>query len=147
MADISADYAGIAETSSQLSTQCGIIIPEIYNLMSRVDTLLDNGLYLEQASPALKTAYEEFSRSLQLAASNIQGWANILTGISDSFKSNDAALFASSLSGIDGEGGYEVTAEQVETPVNDPPEWDDSKGLEGPTGTWNEDHTVFTPNS
>jgi hypothetical protein len=146
MADISADYAGIAETSSQLTTQCGIIIPEIYTLMGRVDTLLDNGLYLEQASPALKTAYEEFSRSLQMAASNIQGWANILTGISDSFKNNDAALFASSLSGIDGEGGYETTAEEVTTPTDDPPEWDGSKDIGGPTGSWNEDHTVFTPN-
>jgi hypothetical protein len=54
--------------------------------------------------------YEECSRSLQLAAPNIQGWANILTGISDSFTSNDAALFASSRSGIDGEGGGDVRA-------------------------------------
>ncbi len=147
MADISADYAGIAETSGKLSTQCGIIIPEIYNLLSTVDTLLDNGLYLEQASPALKTAYEEFSRSLQQAASNIQGYANLFTGISDGFKSNDAALFASALSGIDGEGGYETTAEEVQTPTDDPPEWAPPNGDIGSGGTWNEDHSVFTPNS
>ncbi|MDT0308747.1 hypothetical protein RM780_17520 [Streptomyces sp. DSM 44917] len=147
MADISADYAGIAETSSTLTAQCGIIIPEIYNLLGRVDTLLDNGLYLEQASPALKTAYQEFSRSLQMAASNIQGWANILTQISDSFRTNDAALFAASLSGIDGEGGYEVGYEEVTTATTAPPEWDDSRSLDGPSGTWNEDHSMFTPNT
>ncbi|WP_062207632.1 hypothetical protein [Streptomyces sp. NBRC 109706] len=145
MPDISADYAGIAETSSKLSAQCNIIVPEIYSLLSKVGTLLDNGLYLEQASPALKTAYEEFSRSMQMAASNIQNWANLFTGINDAFKSNDSALFAATLSSIDGEGGLELTADEVETDTPDAPTWGPPGGdLGGTPITWNEDRSSIT---
>ncbi|GAB2901050.1 hypothetical protein [Streptomyces mayteni] len=144
MADISADYAGIAETASKLSAQCNIIVPEIYNLLSTVGTLLDNGLYLEQASPALKTAYEEFSRSMHSAATSIQHWANLLTSISDSFKSNDSELFAATLSNIDGEGGFELTAEEVETDPTYPPDWEESRNLGGPDVIWNEEGDEIT---
>ncbi|SFD55564.1 hypothetical protein [Streptomyces aidingensis] len=145
MADISAEYAGIAEASQKMSTQCGIMVPEIYSLMEKVNTLLDNGLYLEQASPALKTAYEEFSKSLQMAAANIQGYANLLTAISDAFQNNDAALFAATLSSIDGEGGLELTPEEVTTPTDDPPEWSPpGGGSDGTPVVWNEDHSQIT---
>ncbi len=144
MADISADYAGISETASKLSTQCNIIVPEVYNLVSTVGTLLDNGLYLEQASPALKTAYEEFSKSMHMAATSIQGWANLFTQLNDSFKNNDSDLFAATLSSIDGEGGLELTAEDVETDLRDIPKWDDSHNLGGPDLTWNEDRSQIT---
>ncbi|UCM90408.1 hypothetical protein [Streptomyces marincola] len=143
MADLSADYAGILETTTQLSTQCGIIIPELYRLMGEVSTLLDNGLYLEQASPALKTAYEEFSRSLQGAAGNLQIFANIFTSIKESLQNNDAELFAGTISGLDGEGGYEVTAEDFTTEPPDPPEWDSSQEIGGTATHWNEDRTVL----
>jgi hypothetical protein len=146
MGDISADYAGIAETAGKLSTQCNIIVPEIYNLLSRVGTLLDHGLYLEQASPALKTAYEEFSKSMHMAASNIQGWANLFTQLTDAFKNNDADMFASTLSGIDGKGGYEVTGEEVTTDTPDVPKWDNSNNLGGTPIDCNEDRTI-TPTS
>ncbi|MDT0320537.1 hypothetical protein E1265_13445 [Streptomyces sp. 8K308] len=144
MADLSADYAGILDTTTKLSTQCGIIIPEIYSLMAEVSTLLDNGLYLEQASPALKTAYEEFSRSLQSAAGNLQIFANIFTGIKESLQNNDAELFASTLSSLDGEGGYEVTAEDFTTTPPDPPAWNDANNIGGTPVTWNEDRTQLT---
>ncbi|KAB8169708.1 hypothetical protein FH609_005265 [Streptomyces sp. 3MP-14] len=145
MADISADYAGIAETAGKLSTQCNIIVPEIYSLLSRVGTLLDDGLYLEQASPALKTAYEEFSKSMHMAASNIQNWANLFTGLNDAFQNNDAELFAATLSSIDGEGGLELTAEEVTTDTEDPPEWGPPNGdLGGTPVTWNEDRSAIT---
>jgi hypothetical protein len=144
MADLSADYAGILDTTTKLSTQCGVIIPEIYRLMGEVSTLLDNGLYLEQASPALKTAYEEFSRSLQSAAGNLQVFANIFTSIKDSLQNNDAELFAGTLSSLDGEGGYEITATEVVSPTPDPPGWDSSKNIGGTPVTWNEDRTTIT---
>jgi hypothetical protein len=135
MADISAEYTAIAETAGKMATQCNIIVDEIYDLLSRVGTLLDNGLYLEQASPALKSAYEEFSRSMQMAAASIQGWANLLTTIVDSFKNNDADLFAATLSSIDGKGGLELDPEEVKTDT-DTPKWDESQGLGGTPITW-----------
>ncbi|MFR9723402.1 hypothetical protein ACL02R_08530 [Streptomyces sp. MS19] len=143
MADILADYEGIADTCGQLSTQAGIIIPEIYTLMNTVSTLLDDGLYLEQASPALKTAYEQFSRTLQSAAGSLQVFANMFTTIKDSFENNDAELFAGTLSGLDGDGGYELTADEVTSPTPDPAAWDDSKNI-GSGVTWNEDHSQVT---
>ncbi|MBL1066194.1 hypothetical protein [Streptomyces sp. 7-21] len=144
MADIAADYEGIAETCSTFVAQCNIIIPEIYSLLERVGNLLDEGLYLEQASPALKAAYTEFSQSLHSAAGNLQSYANIFTQIKDNFENNDAALFAGTLSSLDGEGGLELEPEEVTSETPDPPEWDDSKNIGGTALTWNEDGTQIT---
>ncbi|RBM20458.1 hypothetical protein [Streptomyces sp. PT12] len=145
MPDIAADYQGIVDTAGKLSTQCNIIVPEIYDLMGTVGTLLDEGLYLEQASPALKTAYEEFSKSMQMAASGIQGWANLFTDIKTAFENNDAELFAVTLSAIDGEGGLELEPDEVTADKPPVPEWDDEHNLNGAPVTWNEDRTQITP--
>ncbi|WBB62043.1 hypothetical protein O7599_05745 [Streptomyces sp. WMMC500] len=144
MPDISADYQGIADTSHKMSQQCDIIVPAIYGLIGKVSNLLDNGLYLEQASPALNTAYTEFSKSLQQAASAIQVYANLLTQISDAFKTQDADMFAATLSSIDGKGGFETSAEEVHSDKPGVPDWNPPPGA-GDTGSWSDDHTVYTP--
>ncbi|RKN09418.1 hypothetical protein D7319_13270 [Streptomyces radicis] len=133
------------DAAGKLSTTCNIIVPEIYSLMGTVGTLLDEGLYLEQASPALKTAYEEFSKSMQAAAAGLQNWANLLTAIKDAFENNDAELFAITLSAIDGEGGFEVTANEVTTTPGEVPKWDSQHELNGTPVDWNEDRTRLEP--
>ncbi|WP_129841622.1 hypothetical protein [Streptomyces sp. RFCAC02] len=139
--NIRLNYEGIADCCTVLVSQSEMMIPEIYRLVAKVDMLLDNGLYLEQASPALKTVYEQFSMSLHSAAANLQSYANTFENVKHAFEFNDLASAQAALEGLDGEGGYDLGPDpeyqpvEGETPLYSPP-----GGTIGSDVTWNENH-------
>jgi hypothetical protein len=146
--DISADYAAIADASGKLSTECTTIHQKVIDLHTEVSTLLDTALFWRRASPALKTAYTEFSKTVQSGAAQLQSWAAVLTAISDGFKNSDETLFASALSSIDGEGGYELDpGPPIETPVDDPPTWDPPNNGGTPIAYSEDGETYLGPTS
>ncbi|CAL9427746.1 hypothetical protein [Streptomyces sp. enrichment culture] len=142
--DIALVYDDIADCCSVLVAQTDIIIPEVYSLMQKVDTLLDHGLYLEQASPALKTAYEQFSRTLQSAGASLEMYAQMFSNIKTAFENNDNAAMAGALDGLDGDGGYAPEATENPMSEKDPREWAPTGGNIGANVNWNADHTQVT---
>ncbi|WP_052847685.1 hypothetical protein [Streptomyces avicenniae] len=117
MADLSADYAGIEEGAGRMNTRLTQLAAELTTLQTQVNSLLGNGLQLDQASPVLRDTYEEFNSNLERSAANILEYAKMFLEIRDALQNNDADIVAAIISGQDGEGGVEVTGEHVETPV------------------------------
>ncbi|RSS78175.1 hypothetical protein EF918_22005 [Streptomyces sp. WAC06614] len=68
------------------------ISKQLEDLEGYVSGLLQNGLVFEKASPAMKEAYNEFSRQLKLSAQNIKSFADIFTKIAEGMSQSDSDI-------------------------------------------------------
>ncbi|WTW99427.1 WXG100 family type VII secretion target [Streptomycetaceae bacterium NBC_01309] len=92
MPDVNIDFDEIATTATTMGTKLSDISNELNNLETTVSGLLQDGLVFEKASPALKEAYDTFSRQMKTSAANIQSYADNFNGIAKSLAESDSAL-------------------------------------------------------
>ncbi|MDT0267670.1 hypothetical protein RM844_15390 [Streptomyces sp. DSM 44915] len=139
------DYEGIGETCTVLDGQARIFIDEVYRLLYMVRDLLEQGMYLEQASPALQTAYSEFSNSLHAGGTNLMSFAQLFESLRVNYENADNAAMASTLSSLDGEGGH--FEPETEKPLPDSatlPEYNPPQGDIGYDVEWDRDQGIIT---
>ncbi|MBW8817792.1 MULTISPECIES: hypothetical protein [unclassified Streptomyces] len=89
-ANISLSYSEIERVSNLLDTSVEeTLVPRMDEAKTEVDTLLDNGLVLTKASPALQGQYEKFTQSLKDATDSIKGFAEQFRQIMQSVQDMD----------------------------------------------------------
>ncbi|MET9135208.1 WXG100 family type VII secretion target [Streptomyces antibioticus] len=90
--DVLFDYDEIARTATTMGTKLSDISSELSDLESYVSGLLQDGLVFEKASPALQTAYDDFSNQMKTSAKNIQEYANTFNDIAKAIAESDSSI-------------------------------------------------------
>ncbi|ANW16869.1 hypothetical protein [Streptomyces clavuligerus] len=93
--NISIDYAEIVRVAGVMNQAVNDINPHLLTTKTTVEGLLDNGLFMQQSSPAMKAAYEKLTLSLQQAVESINSFATQFTKIKESVEKMDAEIAAS----------------------------------------------------
>ncbi|MCE7083488.1 WXG100 family type VII secretion target [Streptomyces sp. ST2-7A] len=91
-ANISIDYSTIEATAGTMGTKLSDIATELTELKTTVEGLLQNGLVFEQASEALKEAYEFFTTQMETSANNIGEYAKLFQEISTELQNSDSDM-------------------------------------------------------
>ena len=73
--NVQLEYSQIDTVSSQLNNAVSNINPQLLTLKNSVDSLLNDGLFLQQTSPAMQHAYEQFTTQLQQIVTKIGDFA------------------------------------------------------------------------
>lgn len=73
--NISLDYDEIQNVSNAMRQAATDIVPHLESTRTKVEGLLDNGLYMQQSSPAMKDSYQKLTTSLTQAIDNINQFA------------------------------------------------------------------------
>ncbi|WP_330290925.1 hypothetical protein [Streptomyces sp. NBC_00576] len=87
--DVLFDYDEIARAATTMGNKLTDISNELANLETTVSGLLQDGLVFEKASPALKDAYDAFSKQMKSSASNIGEYGKSFTEIGNSIAESD----------------------------------------------------------
>jgi uncharacterized protein YukE len=93
--NVQLEYEQIESVAQQLQSAVANINPQLLDLKSKVDTLLTNGLFLQQTSPALQNSYKGFTDMLLKMVENITNFANQFTSIKDTVEKLDSQIAAS----------------------------------------------------
>ncbi|MFB7058004.1 hypothetical protein [Streptomyces vinaceus] len=90
--DVVFDFDQIHTGCTNMGTKLSDIAKELVNLEGYVSGLLQNGLVFEKASPAMKDAYDEFSRQMKDSAANIKTFADTFKKIAEGMAQSDSEL-------------------------------------------------------
>ncbi|MFI6435211.1 hypothetical protein [Streptomyces sp. NPDC050759] len=90
--DVVFDYDEIARTATTMGTKLTDISTELTNLETTVSNLLQDGLVFEKASPALQSAYENFSKQMGESAANIKAYADSFNDIAEAIAESDQTI-------------------------------------------------------
>ncbi|MFF4751131.1 WXG100 family type VII secretion target [Streptomyces sp. NPDC002514] len=90
--DVLVDYDEIARVATAMGSKLTDISAELRNLETTVSGLLQDGLVFEEAGPALRDAYTDFSNQMKTSAKNIQEYANTFNDILQSLSESDQAI-------------------------------------------------------
>ncbi|MFH8476581.1 hypothetical protein [Streptomyces sp. NPDC018000] len=93
--NINLNYTEIVRVSNVMNQAVNDINPHLLSTKTSVEGLLDNGLFMQQSSPAMKAAYEKLTASLQQAVESINSFAMQFTKIKESVEKMDAEIAAS----------------------------------------------------
>jgi uncharacterized protein YukE len=93
--NVQLEYGQIDTVSSQLNNAVQNINPQLLTLKNSVDNLLSDGLFLQQTSPAMQHAYEQFTTQLQQIVQKIGDFANQFAGIKTQIEDMDKQMAAS----------------------------------------------------
>ena len=88
------EYDQIDQTSTQLRNAVTQINPQLLGLKNSVDTLLTNGLFFQQTSPAMQHAYSQFTLQLQKVVDNIDDFAKQFDNIKLQIQDMDSKMAA-----------------------------------------------------
>ena len=90
--DVLFDYDEIGRAATTMGNKLTDISNELTDLETTVSGLLQDGLVFEKASPALKDAYDAFSKQMQTSASNIGEYGKSFTDIGESIAQSDTDI-------------------------------------------------------
>ncbi|WP_405591331.1 hypothetical protein [Streptomyces sp. NBC_01190] len=91
-ANVQLEYSQIDTVSSQLNNAVSNINPQLLTLKNSVDNLLSDGLFLQQTSPAMQHAYEQFTTQLQQIVTKIGDFAKQFTDIKTQINDMDTTM-------------------------------------------------------
>jgi hypothetical protein len=92
--NVQLQYGQIDSISAQLDNAVQNINPQLLTLKNSVDTLLNDGLYLQQTSPAMQHAYEQFTTQLQQIVTKIGDFAKQFKDIKTQIEDMDQTMAA-----------------------------------------------------
>lgn len=92
--DMDVTYDNITSVDTILNNAVATIVPQLTALQNQVQALLapDGGLWLQQSSPALWSAYQQFNTSLTNGIQDINQFATQFNGIATSLQQMDTQL-------------------------------------------------------
>ena len=90
--NVQLEYQQIDTVSSQLNNAVNNINPQLLTLKNSVDNLLNDGLFLQQTSPAMQHAYEQFTNQLQQIVQKIGDFAKQFTDIKTQINDMDTTM-------------------------------------------------------
>ena len=90
--EVQLEYEQIEATAKQLNETSDHVNPQLLSLKTTVDNLLDNGLFLQQSSPALQQAYDQFTIQLQKAVDQINDFAKNFVDIKNTVQQLDEQI-------------------------------------------------------
>ncbi|MGW3647887.1 WXG100 family type VII secretion target [Streptomyces sp. NPDC000878] len=90
--DVLFDYDEIGRAATTMGTKLTDISNELTELETTVSGLLQDGLVFEKASPALKDAYDAFSKQMKSSAANIGEYGKSFQDIGDSIAQSDTDI-------------------------------------------------------
>ncbi|CAG6390571.1 hypothetical protein NMG29_09355 [Streptomyces cocklensis] len=92
--NVQLEYQQIDTVSSQLKNAVENISPQLMTLRTSVENLLSDGLFLQHTSPAMKTAYSQFTDQLQQVVTKINDFAKQFTDIKIQIDDMDTKMAA-----------------------------------------------------
>ncbi|KUN18371.1 MAG: hypothetical protein HOV82_19865 [Streptomyces sp.] len=92
--NVQLQYGQIETVSTQLTHAVTTINPQLMQLKGSVDNLLNDGLFLQQTSPAMQHAYEQFTVQLTQIVTKIEDFAKQFTAIKTQIDDMDRTMAA-----------------------------------------------------
>jgi hypothetical protein len=94
MADLALDYDTTLQVSGYLSTEAEYISPKLIALKSQIDGLLSQGggLWMQQTTPALTTAYENFNTAAVGMVTALGSFSTLLGQLVTQISQNDQSI-------------------------------------------------------
>ncbi|MFF4749205.1 WXG100 family type VII secretion target [Streptomyces sp. NPDC002514] len=92
--NVQLQYGQIESVSTRLQHAVTTINPQLMDLKSSVDTLLTDGLWLQQTSPAMQHAYEQFTGQLTQIVAKIEDFAKQFNAIKTQIDDMDQTMAA-----------------------------------------------------
>ncbi|MEE4543154.1 WXG100 family type VII secretion target [Streptomyces sp. V4-01] len=99
--NIQLQYSQIDTVATQLNNAVTNINPQLLQLQGTVENLLGDGLFLQQTSPAMQHAYQQFTGQLTNIVAKIEDFAKQFTSIKTQIDDMDRTMKAQ----IEGAGG------------------------------------------
>ncbi|MBF6043707.1 hypothetical protein GO001_00540 [Streptomyces sp. NRRL B-1677] len=90
--NVSIDYAEIDKVAKTMNDAVTNIVPMLQSTKTTVEGLLDNGLFMQQSSPAMKASYEKLTLSLSEAMKGITAFAGQFQKIKTAVAQMDADI-------------------------------------------------------
>ncbi|MFF4354442.1 WXG100 family type VII secretion target [Streptomyces sp. NPDC001530] len=92
--NVQLQYGQIDAVATQLNNAVTNINPQLLQLKGAVDNLLQDGLWLQQTSPAMQGAYEQFTVQLTQIVTKIEDFAKQFTSIKTQIDDMDRTMAA-----------------------------------------------------
>lgn len=92
--NVQLQYGQIDTVATQLQNAVTNINPQLLSLKSAVDNLLNDGLFLQQTSPAMQHAYAQFTDQLTQIVTKIEDFAKQFTSIKTQIDDMDRTMAA-----------------------------------------------------
>jgi uncharacterized protein YukE len=92
--NVQLQYGQIESVSTRLEQAVLTINPQLMDLKASVDNLLTDGLWLQQTSPAIQHAYEQFTGQLTQIVTKIEDFAKQFKAIKTQIDDMDITLAA-----------------------------------------------------
>ncbi|GAA1537210.1 MULTISPECIES: hypothetical protein [Kribbella] len=89
---INLEYGKIEEVSGLLSNANAQIVPQINNLRTRVNTLVEDGMVFKTSSDTIRNLYNTFDSSLQDAVQGIKEFSLMFDSIEQNAKDFDQGI-------------------------------------------------------
>jgi phage-related protein len=89
---INLEYGKIEEVSGLLSNANAQIVPQINNLRTRVNTLVEDGMVFKTSSDTIRNLYNTFDSSLQDAVQGIKEFSLMFDSIEQTAKDFDQGI-------------------------------------------------------
>ena len=89
---INLEYGKIEEVSGLLSNANAQIVPQISNLRTRVNTLVEDGMVFKTSSDTIRNLYNTFDSSLQDAVQGIKEFSLMFDSIEQNAKDFDQGI-------------------------------------------------------
>ena len=89
---INLEYRKIEEVSGLLSNANAQIVPQINNLRTRVNTLVEDGMVFKTSSDTIRNLYNTFDSSLQDAVQGIKEFSLMFDSIEQNAKDFDQGI-------------------------------------------------------
>ncbi|MEU9608298.1 hypothetical protein [Streptomyces sp. NPDC048057] len=90
--NISINYAEIERVSKVMDQAVKDIVPMLTNTKASVEGLLDNGLFMQKSSPAMKLSYDKLTTSLTTAITGITTFAGQFEKIKAAVQEMDTSI-------------------------------------------------------
>ncbi|WP_331737560.1 WXG100 family type VII secretion target [Streptomyces sp. NBC_00019] len=92
--NVQLQYGQIDTVSTRLQHAVTTINPQLMDLKAAVDNLLNDGLWLQQTSPAMQNAYTQFTGQLTSIVTKIEDFAKQFTAIKTQIDDMDRTMAA-----------------------------------------------------
>ncbi|MYT71727.1 MULTISPECIES: hypothetical protein [unclassified Streptomyces] len=92
--NVQLEYSQIDNVATELNHAVLTINPQLMKLKNSVTVLLNDGLFLQQTSPAMQHAYEQFTAQLTQIVSKIEDFSKQFTSIKTQIDDMDRTMAA-----------------------------------------------------
>ncbi|MEU5159063.1 hypothetical protein AB0G74_05550 [Streptomyces sp. NPDC020875] len=90
--NVNINYSEIIRVSAVMKQAVENIVPMLQSTKTSVEGLMDNGLFMQQSSPAIKASYEKLTVSLTQAMTGITVFAKQFEEIKTQVEALDTAV-------------------------------------------------------